>query len=222
MELIRNNIFETDSSSTHALVIAKEYKELPYHTHSKVVNPDSYLKAGFLCEDDYTFDRSPFKLCNSWDEKLAYMYIVLRSRITEEDHYYKSTGCKLITVEDFEKFKTWCVELYNELITDEGHHISIQDVFEILELDSKYGYVVGGVDHDYEVPNELIEKCITDKDYIKRFIFCRDSYIAVSGDEYNRYYIKTIGFEDDYTDRNEFDRKLEEYKKDFDVYFKGD
>ena len=58
MRKIRYGIFETNSSSTHAIVIPKEVKEDGYDAYDSL-------------DHDYGFGREECRLCDSWDEKLA-------------------------------------------------------------------------------------------------------------------------------------------------------
>ena len=74
--------------------------------------------------------------------------------------------------------------------------------------------------------NGFIEKLLLcDKEFIKRFIFNSNSYIALGGDEYHGFYIKKVGFEydygDSYDDDNEFFNRVKELEKDNDIWLKG-
>ena len=93
------------------------------------------------------------------------------------------------------------------------------------------------IDHSCSLNNrDILDRLINDKEFVKRFIFNRESYITICGDEYRGYNIKTIGFQYDYDnnyintgteerpnyeDVGEFWDKLKEYEKDNDVYLKG-
>ena len=59
MKIIRPQTFETNSSSTHALVVPHNVKD------------DDYSLSDSL-DHDYSYGRSPEKLIEDWDEKLAY------------------------------------------------------------------------------------------------------------------------------------------------------
>ena len=60
MKTIRYGTFETNSSSTHAIVVPKNVKEEDYELYDSL-------------EHNYGFGREEYHLCNYWDEKLAYM-----------------------------------------------------------------------------------------------------------------------------------------------------
>ena len=125
-----------------------------------------------------------------------------------------------------------------------------QDVFNYIDRDGTDGNLTGDdsfmvlkerwrnyVDHANDLDHtDIIERLKTDDEFVKRFIFSKESYITVGGDEYRGYNIKTIGFEYDYDnnyintgteecpnyeDVGEFWDKLKEYEKDNDVYLKG-
>ena len=94
------------------------------------------------------------------------------------------------------------------------------------------------VDHVGEFADEdsFFDKVFNDDEFLKRFLFNKDSYITIGGDEYRGYNIKTIGFQYDYDedyvnhgteecpkyeDVGEFWDKLKEYEKENDVFLKG-
>lgn len=58
MKKIRHGTFETNSSSTHAIVVPKNVKEEDYKLYDSL-------------EHNYGFGREEYHLCNYWDEKLA-------------------------------------------------------------------------------------------------------------------------------------------------------
>lgn len=74
MRQIRKNVFETNSSSTHSLVLFKHreerythdemYKELEYHIRDGIYKP----------WDELYFGRYPFRVLTSFQDKLHYAY----------------------------------------------------------------------------------------------------------------------------------------------------
>lgn len=74
MRQIRANVFETNSSSTHSLVLFKNradkytyeemYEELKYHIHDGIYMP----------WEELYFGRYPFKVLTSFRDKLHYAY----------------------------------------------------------------------------------------------------------------------------------------------------
>ena len=236
MKLIRKNCFETNSSSTHALVIPKKVKEDNYSLYDSL-------------DHNYHFGREECRLCDDWDEKLAYIYIFLK---LEEGSLIKDT--------DIKKFKERTNELYKkakELDEWACEKPLPNDIFKVIDDDTDYNCYV---DHYGELEETgILEKILNDDEFLMRFLFNRDSYITIGGDEFRGYNIKTIGFQYDYDcnghcvnekweeppedwfdengrikdeyfqkyckeypyDNTDFWKKLKEYEKDNDVYLKG-
>lgn len=240
---IRKGVFETNSSSTHSIVIPKKVKEDNYSTYDSL-------------DHNYGFGREESRLVNNWDEKLAYTYIVLRD--------YNKYKKEVVSDEDLEKFKKWVNNTYSKLCGERGYiDYKPKDVFEFIDMEGKnridYSYVYPYVDHEEDFQeNGFIKRVLEDRKFLKRFLFNMDSYITIGGDEYRGYNIKTIGFQYDYDDEDyycvnskgekrpeiperidskkeqkireeyniyidtgEFWDKLEEYRKNNDVYLKG-
>lgn len=206
MKTIRYGIFETNSSSTHAIVIPKEVKE------------DGYVAYDSL-DHDYGFGREECRLCDNWDEKLAYAYMLLKDN----------------NVAELDTFKNQVIEVWEKLFGNKDYTPTPKDVFNYIDRDGSDGNLTGKdgflilkerygnyVDHAEGLDGtDFIERLKTDDEFVKRFIFNRNSYITIGGDEYRGYNIKTIGFEYDYEKEEDFINKLKEYKKDNDVYLKG-
>lgn len=209
MITVRKNTFETNSSSTHAIVVPKEVNEEKYNLWS-----DDYK--------EYQFGRDLLKIIDYWDDKFAYAYIILNT----------AKNCGVITDDDFESFienvKSAHQEICN-IIGNVGSFESFESVLNYVVKDVKAYDAY--VDHAYDlVHSNFTNRMINDYEFVKRFIFNRESYITIGGDEYRGYYIKMIGFEYDYHyewDLNlenyvgEFWSKLKEYEKTHDVYLKG-
>ena len=206
MRRIRYGIFETNSSSTHAIVIPKEVKEDGYDTYDSL-------------DHDYGFGREECRLCDNWDEKLAYAYMLLKDN----------------DVAELDTFKNQVIEVWEKLFGNKDYTPNPKDVFNYIDRDGSNGDLTGKdgflilkerygnyVDHAEGLNGtDFIERLKTDDEFVKRFIFNRDSYITIGGDEYRGYNIKTIGFEYDYENEEDFINKLKEYKKNNDVYLKG-
>lgn len=244
MKTIRYGSFETNSSSTHSIVVPKEVKEDGYDAYDSL-------------DHDYGFGREECRLCDSWDEKLAYAYMLL----IDND------------VAELDTFKNQVIEIWGELFGNKDYTPTPKDVFDYIDRDGSDGDLTGKdgflvlkarygnyIDHSCGLENkDILNRLINDKEFVKRFIFNRNSYITIGGDEYRGYNIKTIGFEYDYDRGNHcvnengeeppedwfdekdmikdeyFDRyceeypyenrvfwkKLKEYEKDNDVYLKG-
>ena len=206
MKTIRYGIFETNSSSTHAIVVPKEVKEDGYNAYDSL-------------DHDYGFGREECRLCDNWDEKLAYAYMLLIDN----------------NVAELDTFKNQVIEVWKKLFGNKDYTPTPKDVFDYIDRDGSNGNLTGKdgflvlkerwgnyIDHSCDLENKnILNRLIKDKEFVKRFIFNRDSYITIGGDEYRGYNIKTIGFEYDYENEEDFINKLKEYEKDNDVYLKG-
>ena len=244
MRKIRYGIFETNSSSTHAIVIPKEVKEDGYNAYDSL-------------DHDYGFGREECRLCDNWDEKLAYAYMLLKDN----------------NVEELDTFKNQVIEVWEKLFGNKDYTPTPKDVFNYIDRDGSDGNLTGKdgflilkerygnyIDHACDLENKnILNRLIKDKEFVKRFIFNKNSYITIGGDEYRGYNIKTIGFKYDYDSKghyinenleepptdwfdkkgcvkdkywdrymkeypypnSDFWKKLIEYKKDNDVYLKG-
>ena len=206
MRKIRYGIFETNSSSTHAIVVPKEVKEDDYNAYDSL-------------DHDYGFGREECRLCDSWDEKLAYAYMLLKDN----------------NVEELDTFKNQVIEVWKKLFGNKDYTPTPKDVFNYIDKDGSNGDLTGKdgflilkerygnyIDHACDLENKnILNRLIKDKEFVKRFIFNKNSYITIGGDEYRGYNIKTIGFEYDYENEEDFINKLKEYKKNNDVYLKG-
>ena len=199
MKFIRKNCFETNSSSTHALVIPKKVKEDNYSLYDSL-------------DHNYHFGREECRLCDDWDEKLAYAYMMLINNY-EWSHYNDSWKPQDATnKDDTENFKKRVIAIWKELSGNEKYNPMPQDIFNYIDRKGEDGNLTGNdsvlilreecesyIDHANGLDGtDFIERLKTDDEFIKRFIFNKDSYITVGSDEYRGYNIKTIGFEYDY------------------------
>ncbi len=219
MKIIRKGTFETNSSSTHAIVV-------PHKVSKDKWNIDDSL------EHDYTFGRYPSRLVDEWDEKLAYVYMIIKENCDKKtikkfkdrvweiwkqvvkeyldnDTYYDMDTEDILPLTDSMK-----KERYSEFVKnnkDGYRNPNPKDVFKYIDDDKDNGdltgrgvVILGGyggnyVDHVYDYDGDrLIEQLSTNDDFVKRLVFNKDAYITISGDEYRGYNIKTIGYEYDY------------------------
>lgn len=245
MITVRNGIFETNSSSTHAIAVIKD--------------KDIELDDIYDSWEDYYFEfgRETYRLLETWDYKLAYVYIVLLT-IKDSSRVVKPQI-------DLENFKSRVCKLFDDVREkQESKHNNInvtpEHIFKVLDLNSlkqlgkvpdnesielpmraemlfehvlrdKYNSYVDhteyfefciGDDRRIDYPCvEFLEKLLNDDDYLRVFLFSRESYITIGGDEYRGYNLKTVGFEYDYGREEDWIKRIEEYKETHDVYFKG-
>lgn len=244
MKQVRLSFFETNSSSTHAIVIPKR-------------DVEKYDLWSSWEEYYFEFGRETYRILEQWDLKLAYIYQVLLTCNYGKDVEFPKA-------EDLQKFKTQVNKAYVEIQSLDtrnyyrSHDVLPDHIFEVLDfLDAKdrgiipedkpFGIIVpeqfdsllrgdsySGVDHveyfieysDDDRRNskpcaDFLRKLLNDQDYLKKFIFSTESYITIGGDEYRGYNLKTVGFESDYDKEEDWKKRVEEYKKDYEVYFKG-
>lgn len=234
MRLVRKNIFETNSSSTHSLVIPKNVDNKEYCLYDSL-------------DHNYGFGRDECRLVDDWDEKLAYLYMTFKYLVD-----YRQV--------DIDLFKQRINGIYKDVYNIVEYKpykngLTPQDIFNYIDNNSGLDAYI---DHlgEFAKKEELLDKVLNDDEFLKRFIFNKAGYIVVGSDEYRGYNIKTIGFEYDYEDyyvndkgerppkswytkngclkKKYFDKideykilsgdfwtKLHEYEKDNDVYLKG-
>lgn len=203
MRIIRNNVFETNSSSTHALVIPKENTKYGLETSWNT---------------DYEFDRES-GFYNQWDKKTAYAYMAVKYHYEDNDDYINIIA----------NFKKNINEMYKKLKKElklKEVRLEPDNIFDIIDKEDGFSYI----DHGYRIPEEFVNKLVEDEEFLKRFVFDREAYISTGGDEYRGFYIKTIGFEYDFegdwdetecSSYGEFWKRLRDYEETHEVYFKG-
>ena len=224
MKTIRKGIFETNSSSTHAIVIPHEVNDCDYSLYDSL-------------DHNYGFGREESRFCNNWDEKLAYAYILLKDNVEWSKAEEGWKPLNKTTEKELDVFKKRITAMW-EVIESKlqiKYSPTPQDVFNYIDRDGTDGNLTGSdsfivitnrygnyVDHSNGLDDtDFLDRLKNDDDFLKRFIFNRSSYITIGGDEYRGYNIKTIGFEYDYDDDSIFEEKLKEYEKENDVYLKG-
>lgn len=210
MKLIRQNTFETNSSSTHALVIPHEVDNEHYELSDSLFH-------------NYNYGREESRLVDDWDEKLAYIYIIIKElagyewdknqmKISPEmiEHFKKNVNMAYKEVYDIVKYKPYDNDpkpndIFNYIDSD-GKTFSKNAALDDLVKD----YITSPyVDHvgQFAEMNDFLNRIFNDYDFIKRFIFNKDGYITIGGDEYRGYNIKTIGFEYDYEENNYYENE---------------
>lgn len=200
MKTIRKGVFETNSSSTHTIVVPKK------------VDDENFSLSDSL-HHEYEFGREECRLVYHWDEKLAYTYMVLKNF-----KEWKDGGRNIkVRASHINKFRNIINQMYKEIeeIVEYKPYDSDprpNDIFNYIDSDGKkplgniefigwdrpYPYVDHCEDFD---TNGFLERVLTDKEFVRKLIFNDKSYITVGGDEYRGYNIKTIGFEYDYDER---------------------
>ena len=200
MKTVRYGSFETNSSSTHAIVIPKKVEEEDWDM-------------GDSLDHKYNFGREECRLVDHWDEKLAYTYMILKDFEGWTDNNRKTK----VTKDTIKKFKDRINKIYKEVeqivqYKPYDGDPKPNDIFKYIDNDGegKLGDIEFVYIHSWEKPYPYVDHCedfdtngfldriLNDDEYLKKFIFNNGSYITVGGDEYRGYNIKTIGFQYDY------------------------
>lgn len=205
MKQIRRNVFETNSSSSHSLVITTDDE----HYTREEINKNFYMTDGIvrLWESSLEFYRSPFDMLVTFKDKLRYAIASSNGNLVDE--------CREI-----------CKKYVDEFIDfefDTKDYVLDSNVNDYVEAKSPVPNY-GGTD-DYQIEDWLkkynvsLEEFLTNKRYI----------VVVDGDEYNCWlHIKDSGLvdtskiiHDSYTEEEEewhkqYLAQLEKEKKDAD------
>ena len=173
MKQIRRNVFETNSSSSHSLVITTDNE----HYTRKEINKNFYMTDGIvrLWESSLEFYRSPFDMLVIFKDKLRYAIASSNGNLVDE--------CREI-----------CKKYVDEFIDfefDTKDYVWDSEVNDYVEADEPIPNY-GGTD-DYQIEGWLkhynisLEEFLTNKRYI----------VVVDGDEYNCWlHIKDSGLVD--------------------------
>lgn len=173
MKQIRRNVFETNSSSSHSLVITTDNE----HYTREEINKNFYMTDGIvrLWESSLEFYRSPFDMLVTFKDKLRYAIASSNGNLVDQ---CRELCCKYVDgFTDFE-FDT------KDYVWDS----EVNDYVEVDEPIPNYGgtddYQIEGWLKYYNVP---LEEFLTNKRYI----------VVVDGDEYQIFdHIKKSGLFD--------------------------
>ena len=168
MQTIRNNVFETNSSSTHSICICKEERNL--NIPNKIeIDIKKYEFGWEYAKRDQT------------KEKLAYLIIGIVNKSYTEGF---EVGCTLL--------KTLMNYLGEWIDSVHIKGIEIITYNKQTYLDSYYVYV----DHASEL-SELIDVLLNDKEMLKRYLFSIDSFILTGNDNEEGYQDIKVDYEHD-------------------------
>ena len=173
MKQIRRNVFETNSSSSHSLVITTDNE----HYTREEINKNFYMIDGIvrLWESSLEFYRSPFDMLVTFKDKLRYAIASSNGNLVDE--------CREIC----KKY----VDGFIDFEFDTKDYVWDSNVKDYVEAKSPVPNY-GGTD-DYQIEgwlkkyNVSLEEFLTNKRYI----------VVVDGDEYNCWFhIKDSGLVD--------------------------
>lgn len=195
MKQIRRNVFETNSSSSHSLVITTDDE----HYNREEINKDFYMTDGIvrLWESSLEFYRSPFDMLVTFRDKLRYAIASSNGNLVNQ--------CRELCQKYVDGFVDFKFDKINYVWDSE-----VEDYVEIDDPIPNYG----GTD-DYQIEgwlkkyNVSLEEFLTNKRYI----------VVVDGDEYAIYdHIKKSGLFD--TSKIIHDSYAEEREKWYKQYLK--
>lgn len=173
MKQIRRNVFETNSSSSHSLVITTDNE----HYTREEINKNFYMTDGIvrLWESSLEFYRSPFDMLVTFKDKLRYAIASSNGNLVDQ--------CRKLCYK--------YVDGFTDFEFDTKDYVWDSNVNDYVEADEPIPNY-GGTD-DYQIEgwlkkyNVSLEEFLTNKRYI----------VVVDGDEYNCWlHIKDSGLVD--------------------------
>lgn len=191
MKKIRNNTFETNSSSTHVIAISKEKVEIP--TQPTIVK---------LNEVDYGYEFAwSIEEITDIENKVAYLLLGYIGYDNEIDEVYSS----------YKEFKNLMKEInvIVKITTDDQDENDEIDVKERLRKFRDNSYI----DHVDEIPRSLYTM-----DKLSRLIYGTESYITTGNDNDEGYVYRGLGSDADWEDRERF---REDHENEYDFILKG-
>lgn len=224
MKIVRSNVFETNSSSAHSLVLSKESKtyEDKYDwfrgifgsTYEDIwdhFNYDWDEEGNKLYKKDknyeFNFCRGEVRIYDDPLHKMAFLFAYYRYKDNKEllDHLidYSSKMIKKYLDEYDDKYDTELIRQLTEFYID-GKFIR--------KHPGKWQsdcYITS----EFSGTSNLIEKIIHSDDLLEKFLFNSNSYISISGDEYESAYLRLVGSEEEYY--KYYNYKLSESEKAF-------
>ena len=229
---VRHGAFETNSSSTHTIAIAK---------HLTDDNREHRIGKYYLYDEwepgEFEFGRIP-KIENSIGKRIAYAVLVFLD-------YPKD----VVPVEERKSFYGRIYDIMDRNLPDEPESKyddpKSEVIFRVKKLIQFCEWACchwhDGWTPTYTMENEIIshdhfayvdhsgcakkfyDRITTDDSALERFIMAKNSFAYAGGDEYNGYYMPRVGFEYDYDDDKEFFKAAKSMAKKLDVelFFKG-
>lgn len=193
---IRNGVFETNSSSTHAICVAKDR-----------IDPDSLSEnTVYFTHDDFGWE---FDKYSDTYSKASYLYQAIWSTTIPDMKYDWKDKLKQAEYELKKKelIDKKCKEL-QEILS--RHHIKCDFTEE--HFDSS-GWDIGYIDHGNEL-DEWVDKCFSDEIYLLTYLF-GDSFVVTGNDNSD-----TFG-EELYVGGDYWNGELKEKYRKYDIYEKG-
>lgn len=157
---IRRNIFETNSSSSHALCVLKEDKYI-----EGMVDPGWHIHDGqmYFYDDELTFGRAPFQILTDWWGRLCFAIASYANDPAVREAIEELCYSRVEGLESIEYPKNQWYDPDND------------------SVDEKYYY--GNIDHQSD---GMLQDFLTANDItLEDFIFNNRYLVIIDGDEYN-------------------------------------
>lgn len=191
MKKIRDNTFETNSSSTHVIAVSKEKVEIPTQpTIVKLNEVEWGYEFGWSVED-----------ISDIENKVAYLLLGYIGYDHEEDEVYSA----------YKQFKHVMKEInvIVKITTDEQDENNEIDVKERLKKFRDNSYI----DHVDEIPRDLYTM-----DRLARLIYGEKSYIMTGNDNEDGYTYRGLNSDADWNEREQF---REDHENEYEFILKG-
>lgn len=160
---LRKNVFETNSSSTHSLVIAGD-----------LLKPSNDCTI-YLCNHEYGWDPDTFP---DLESRIAYIFLAIRDYPVLYEHYLDTFKKVLNTVYNISSADYPQVEFVND---SSKPFLFIEDTYG---TKSTYGFGSGYVDHQSIDGGELLYLFENEGELLTKFIFGEGSKIHTDNDNY--------------------------------------
>ncbi len=163
MRQIRKNVFETNSSSSHSLVIRKdellaELEEEKYFTHDEMLDSIWLNKNGVwnASKEDWYFGRFPFRPLDSFRLRFMYAYANFCGDEDKEEELFNLLEELLPEIKEFKKPESTGTDDYPLAGWMQQYKISLREFL----TNKKYVVIQDG--DEYNIWKDLIESGLID------------------------------------------------------------
>ena len=242
MKKVRNKVFETNSSSSHSLILSKNIvkineKDDDWDKARKYFGSfyDLYSQIDSFDWEQYKEDlENALELAKAKDPK--YYKWEFYSELNERFNFDFSRGNPRV----FDDFihKTAFILAVNKYRDNEEDSITSKFIDKVIEKAEEHlrecknydkvkalievflkwlfkneDFIQEGLTSECSNYDSILYKIMEDEELIERFIFNEDSYIALGGDEYEGSYLRLVGTTNEYYDKYGSSNYMMEYEK---------
>lgn len=216
--VIRQNVFEANSSSCHTIAITRKFED-----RLKSITGYS-VKSSFNNMSELSFSRGLYDSNEYFIDKVGYSFIALCA--------YMRYTLKLETetvIEEYDRRVSLVLDEVKKISVVSGCTLNpidvVVDAFEKIKQshifnkdeESRYFAKWCYIDHTEEIMH-FAKAVYDDDEKLMRFIFDEKSYFVVSGDEYQGHYAKKVGFEYDYDTYEDWKKRVDEFNDEFEIF----